>query len=98
MSWKKRNKDELDAILEKIEDSTLACDGDYEEGILDGCRWRWFGPTCDSDARGELHLADSKFFDRWANSVTITVHLGMFFEEHCKDSKKVLKRVFEIYR
>lgn len=53
----------------------------YAQGWADNCKWSLFGPDCDSQARGELHLANAQAFDRWANSRSIVVKVNIILME-----------------
>jgi hypothetical protein len=68
----------------------------YYEGRFGNTRWRLFGPDSDSDAKGELNLANHELFDRWANSLTVTIHLWEIAHEE-GSFKNVITNAFNIY-
>lgn len=54
------------------------------------------GADCDTDIDGCLQIANAKEFDRWANSVTITVHIIMIdFEKG--PMEEIIKKALNIY-
>jgi hypothetical protein len=44
------------------------------EGKIRNLRFRIFTGGADSECAGQLHLANHHEFDRWANSLAVTVH------------------------
>jgi hypothetical protein len=68
----------------------------FYEGRFGNTRWRLFGPDCDSQAKGELHLANNELFDRWSNSLTVTVHLWCINHEE-GSFKKIITNTFNIF-
>ena len=68
-------------LKKAVRSLTLANKIGFEDGTVGNCRWRCFGPDCCSDARGQLHLANNKEFDRWANSRMITIDCAMLIQE-----------------
>jgi hypothetical protein len=79
------------AMYDRGEDATR-----YYEGHFKNTRWRLFGPHANSDAKGQLQLANYELFDRWANSVTITIYLSWICHEE-GSFKNVITNVFNIY-
>jgi len=95
----KMNKEkQIDKILEvfKTDDQQSGC-------YINTC-WRITGFELDEenngyDIKGFLHLANSKYFDRWANSGSLAVDLGLIeweIEEQ-RELRDVISKALEFY-
>ena len=68
-----------------------------KEGKHGNTRWRITGVDCVCEINGILQIANDKTFDRWANSATIYVDIGLvMFEDG--DVENVVRNALEIYK
>ena len=67
-------------------------------GRTENVRFRFTGSKVDSSKYAEvLELANNERFDRWANSITARINLGMVdFEDG--NMEKILKNAFNLYK
>ena len=87
---------ELKELIKTIREVFDGRSDAYLEGKVGNCRWRFFGPECDSPAAHELHLADAEKFDRWANSMSISISVTTILLEG-GNLDQIVKRAVSIY-